>query len=236
MITPTQPKELAPEPRTLTIKVGALTLTRPWVAVALVLILGLLTAWLAWIRPTLRMSISAAVWILFVVYWSAAARNASPPVIQESRTSRAVHTRLLNASLLLLFLPVPGLRTRFLPLTTWIVGSGLGLQALGFAFAAWARRHLGRHWSGPVTVAADHQLVRSGPYRLIRHPIYSAMFAMYIGTSLVSGELHALVALAILVTAYWRKIPQEERALSKVFGGEYESYRRHTWALIPGLF
>lgn len=62
------------------------------------------------------------------------------------------------------------------------------------------------------------------------------MFAMFIGTTLVSGELHALLALAILVAAYLRKIPQEERALSKVFGAQYESYRRDTWALIPGLF
>ena len=235
MTTPTNPQEPAPDSRTLTIRVGALTLTKYGAALALVLILGLLTALLVWIRPTLRMSISAALWILFVAYWSAAAKSAAPPVSQESRASRAVHTRLLNASLLLLFLPVPGLRGRFLPLTAWGVGSGLGLQAIGFAFAAWARRHLGRHWSGAVALASNHQLVRSGPYRLIRHPIYSAMFAMYVGTSLVSGELHALLALALLGAAYWRKIPQEERALSGVFGAEYESYRRETWALIPGL-
>jgi len=103
------------------------------------------------------------------------------------------------------------------------------------ALAIWARRHLGRNWSGEVRIRDDHQLVQSGPYRLIRHPIYTAMFAMYTGTALVSGELHALLAIAVLAVAYWRKIRLEERALSAALGATYDSYRRGTWALIPWL-
>ena len=59
---------------------------------------------------------------------------------------------------------------------------------------------------------------------------------MYIGTALVSGELHALIALVIIVAAYWRKIRMEERHLVTLFGLEYDDYRRRSWALIPGLF
>jgi len=224
-----------PERRGLAIKIGSTTLNGPAAVAILVLLLGLVAALVVWIRPTLRMSLSAALWILFILYWGAAAKNAAPTQSAESPASRAVHTRLLNLSLLLLFLPMPGLRARYLPMTRVIAGGGLVVQALALLLAVWARRHLGRNWSGAVTVAVDHQLVRSGPYRVLRHPIYTAMLGMYVGTALVSGEVHALLALAVVVGAYWRKIPIEERSLRGVFGPAYDAYRKETWALIPGL-
>ena len=227
--------DLPPRRRWIAIKVGATTLTGPAAAAMLLVVLGLLAALLIWIRPTIRMSLSGALWIVFIGYWSAAARNVAPTESAESPASRAVHTRLLNGSLLLLFVPVPGLRARFLPLGPLVVAAGLILQSSCFLLAVWARRSLGRNWSGAVAVAVDHQLVRSGPYRVVRHPIYSAMLGMYVGTGLVSGELHALLALALVAGAYWRKIPLEERTLGQVFGPAYEAYRRDTWALIPGL-
>jgi protein-S-isoprenylcysteine O-methyltransferase Ste14 len=98
-----------------------------------------------------------------------------------------------------------------------------------------ARRHLGRHWSHAVTEKVDHELVRSGPYRWVRHPIYTAMLGMYLGTALVSGELHALIAVAIVIAAYVRKIRLEERLLERVFGADFREYRRHSRALIPGV-
>jgi protein-S-isoprenylcysteine O-methyltransferase Ste14 len=124
----------------------------------------------------------------------------------------------------------------FVTLADLVVGAGLAVQAVSIGLAIWARRHLGRNWSGAVAVAVDHQLVRSGPYRVVRHPIYTAMLGMYAGTGLVSGELHALLALGVVMAAYGRKIPLEERTLGEVFGPAYEAYRRETWALIPGLF
>jgi protein-S-isoprenylcysteine O-methyltransferase Ste14 len=71
---------------------------------------------------------------------------------------------------------------------------------------------------------------------VVRHPIYSAMFVMAAGTAIVSGEFHALVGIAVLGGAYWRKIRLEEQSLVGTFGAEYEEYRRGTWALVPGLF
>jgi protein-S-isoprenylcysteine O-methyltransferase Ste14 len=141
----------------------------------------------------------------------------------------------MNASFLLLFLPAPGLRGRLLPLTPAVTTIGLAVQGLSFLLAVWARRHLGRNWSGAITVARDHQLVRSGPYRLVRHPIYTAMFGMFVGSGIVSGELHALLALGVIVAAFWRKIRLEERTLREVFGQAYQEYSRGTRALIPFL-
>jgi protein-S-isoprenylcysteine O-methyltransferase Ste14 len=82
----------------------------------------------------------------------------------------------------------------------------------------------------------EHQLIRSGPYSLLRHPIYTGLLTMYVGTAVVSGEWLALVGLAMAGFAYWRKIRLEEANLNMGFGAEYDAYRRDTWALVPWLF
>ena len=112
--------------------------------------------------------------------------------------------------------------------------TGLVIQAAFVLMAV--RRSLGSNWSGEVRIATEHRLVRSGPYRFIRHPIYTALLGMYCGTILVSGEIHAAIALALVTVAYWRKIRLEERALAESFGAEHEAYRRETWAWVPGLY
>src|SRR5262245_5761153 len=134
------------------------------------------------------------------------------------------------------FLPAPGLRQRWLPMAPWIeVSIGLGIQASSALLAVWARRRLGRNWSGAITAKVDHELIRTGPYRLVRHPIYSGMLGMFLGTIVVSGELHGLLAMLIIAVAYWRKIRLEEQHLRGYFGANYDDYRKKSWALIPGL-
>lgn len=98
-----------------------------------------------------------------------------------------------------------------------------------------ARQHLGRNWSGAITKKVDHQLIRTGPYKVLRHPIYSGMPGMFFGTAFVSGELHGLLGLLIISIAYLRKIRLEEQHLRGTFGIEYEDYQKKSWALIPGL-
>jgi protein-S-isoprenylcysteine O-methyltransferase Ste14 len=182
------------------------------------------------------MWVSAFLWIGFILYWNAAARNAAPTLSSESRGSRQVHQLLIWGSLLFAFgLRFPPLDRRWLPTAPFIVAAGLIVQVASGLLAVWARRHLGRYWSGAITTKANHQLVRTGPYRWVRHPIYTGMLGMFLGTAVVSGELHALLALGIIGAAYWRKIRLEEQHLRRVFGAEYESYQRHSWALIPGL-
>jgi protein-S-isoprenylcysteine O-methyltransferase Ste14 len=143
---------------------------------------------------------------------------------------------LLNGSMLLIYISLPGLGGRFVPDTQLVHIIGIAIQALFFLFAVWARRHLGRNWSGDVTVKVDHELVRTGPYRRIRHPIYTAMFGMYAGAAIAIGEVHSLVALGILILAYGRKIGLEETALRGEFGPAYDDYRRHSWAAIPPIW
>ena len=180
--------------------------------------------------------ISLVGWLAFTLCWSAAARNSSPAISSESGGSRRIHEIWVNVALLLLFIRIPGLNGRFLPdipLLPWI---GLIIQALFGSLAVWARRHLGAHWSGKITVKVDHQLIQSGPYRFLRHPIYTAMLGMFIGTAVVSGEWHAALGVGMVIMAYLRKIRLEENNLRQAFGPVYDSYRRGTWALFPPLF
>jgi protein-S-isoprenylcysteine O-methyltransferase Ste14 len=184
---------------------------------------------------TVPQVLSLAEWSLFGCYWSAAAKNASPAKSSESRSSRRVHELLVNLALLLIIVPVPGLGQRFLLHASFVVWAGLGIQTASAALGIWARRHLGSNWSGEITIKVDHRLIRSGPYRFVRHPIYTAMLGMFFGTALVFGGLHAVLGFATVAFAYWRKIRLEEANLRTAFGPAYEAYRRGTWALVPGL-
>lgn len=143
----------------------------------------------------------------------------------------------LNVALLLLFLPLPGLSGWFLPRRFhFLVTIGAILQAGCVALGVWARRHLGRNWSAEVRIDEGHELVRTGPYRMLRHPIYTAMLGMFAGTAIASSQYHALLGVAILIAAYLRKTRLEENILRQTFGSDWDAYRQETWALVPLVF
>jgi protein-S-isoprenylcysteine O-methyltransferase Ste14 len=223
----------------MVVQIGGFKLTGPAALIAL-LVLPAAIAGLVWLsHPDFRWGwlwLSAALWVAFQWYWTAAARNRSASRSSESPRSRALHQHLLNLSLVLLFLRVPGLKTRWVPEVAWVIAAGLAIHLVSLALAVWSRRHLGRNWSGEIAAKVDHRLVRSGPYRWIRHPIYTAMLGMTLGTALVSGETHALLAFVIMAVAYARKLRLEEAQLREVFGAAYDEYRRHSRALIPWVF
>lgn len=185
---------------------------------------------------TPAMRVSVGLWFVFSVYWSIASKDKAATRTGESILSRQAHVIAINVALLLLILPIPGLTGRFLPDAPALHAIGLAVQTASIGLAIWARRHLGSNWSGEVRIATGHELVRSGPYAYVRHPIYTALVGMYIGTATACGQVHALVALAILLVAYYRKIGLEERALAVAFPTDHERYRAETWAWIPGVY
>jgi len=214
-------------------------LNGPLSIIALVILLGMLAGilYIVITRTGPGEWASGGLWLAFIIYWSAAAQNAAATSSSESLTSRQIHQLLMYAALLIALLPVPGLRRRWLPVSPWIhVPIGLTIQVSSGLLAIWARKHLGRNWSGAITKKVDHQLIRTGPYKLLRHPIYSGMVGMFLGTAVVSGGLHGLLGLLMISLAYWRKIGLEEQHLRLTFGIEYDNYRKKSWALIPGLF
>ena len=106
----------------------------------------------------------------------------------------------------------------------------------GLFVAIWARRYLGRNWSGEITIKVEHELIRSGPYKLVRHPIYTGILIMYVGTAIVTGTWLALVGVALAVLAYVRKIRLEEANMRVAFGPAYEDYCRESQALVPWVY
>ena len=101
--------------------------------------------------------------------------------------------------------------------------------------AIWARRHLGSNWSGLVTFKRDHELICTGPYRWVRHPIYTGLLLAVLGTALVLGEWRGILALLLLIVAHTLKARREEALMARHFGSVYEDYRRKTGFLVPGL-
>jgi protein-S-isoprenylcysteine O-methyltransferase Ste14 len=213
------------------VQLGALRFEGGAAIVVLLLVLAAIVALIARRGlPRWPVIVSVVLWIAFISYWNAAAKNAAATQSSESVASRRTHVRLLNAAFVfLLFLPVSVLGLRFLPDSLWLVALGVGIQVASGMLGVSARRHLGRNWSGAITVAQDHQLVTTGPYRVFRHPIYVAMIGMFIGSAIAIGKWHALIGVALIVIAYARKIPLEEQSLRGVFGPAYDEYRRSRW-------
>lgn len=103
-------------------------------------------------------------------------------------------------------------------------------------FSSWARIHLGQYWSGTVALKEGHKLVTSGPYRLVRHPIYTGLFMAVLGSAAAAATVEAFVSFAVMLAAYAVKWRREEKLLLGEFGQEYRDYMTRTKALIPYLF
>jgi protein-S-isoprenylcysteine O-methyltransferase Ste14 len=177
-----------------------------------------------------------ALWVAWCVYWWILARDVKPTRRKESIASRAGHIIPLVFTVMLLALPtLPGgfLSGRILPATRFVFFTGAAFVVAGLAFSVWARAHLGRNWSGVVTLKTDHELIRSGPYRFVRHPIYAGLLVAIVGSAIVRGEWRGVVAVAIAIVALWRKLRLEERWLGETFGDQYAKYRAEVSALIP---
>lgn len=181
----------------------------------------------------LPLMLSICEWSLFSLYWSAAAKNSSRAIWSESSEARRFHKILVNIAVLLVVLPLNEFNPRFLPGLAWVSWTGLSIQTISIGLALWARRHLGSHWSGEITIKIDHQLIRSGPYQFVRHPIYRAILGMFAGSAIVSGRCLALCGVSIAAIAYRRKIRLEEANLRRAFGPAYDIYERETGSLLP---
>jgi protein-S-isoprenylcysteine O-methyltransferase Ste14 len=176
-----------------------------------------------------------ALWGVWCVYWLVASAWAKPAARRESLRSRLSHLIPLAVGVWLFVRP-PLLHQRFLP--DWLGWYWLGvvLVAAGLGWAAYARVHLGRNWSGVVTLKQDHTLITTGPYRWTRHPIYSGLLLALLGSALALGELRDLVGFALVTASFVRKLAIEEQFLAGQFPAEYRRYRSQVAALVPKLF
>jgi protein-S-isoprenylcysteine O-methyltransferase Ste14 len=177
-------------------------------------------------------------WFLWLLYWVVAARTVKPIRQREPVISRLT---FLVLSLLGIVLLIGHFRSGWLAQRVigggWIrYGVAVALVVAGLSFAVWARRVLGGNWSGTVTVKVDHELVQSGPYQVIRHPIYTGLLVAILGSGLAAGRLYGLLAFVCLLLGLVWKLRVEERLMAAEFGERYARYRASSWALFPYVF
>ena len=122
---------------------------------------------------------------------------------------------------------------RFLPDSEIYLWIGLLMTVAGVTFAIWARVTLGRNWSGIVTVKQNHELIRTGPYALVRHPIYTGFTFAVFGTAIFDGEIRSIILIIAMLSLLAHKMKVEEQFMTEQFGSEYGSYRQKTKALVP---
>jgi protein-S-isoprenylcysteine O-methyltransferase Ste14 len=179
----------------------------------------------------------AALWIAFVVYWGfAALRTATRTQATEDPRISLVSNAALVVAGILLFAPrirLGQLDGRIYPPLGWIAVLGLVLTAAGLALCVWARQHLGRNWSVLVALKVNHQLIRSGPYMRLRHPIYTGILLATFGTALSIGQYRALAGVVLFFAGFVWKARREERLLRRQFGPEFDRYERETGMLLP---
>jgi protein-S-isoprenylcysteine O-methyltransferase Ste14 len=183
------------------------------------------------------LAVIAGLWGAWLLAWLVAALGQKPTLWREPLGSEMRHRLPLLAAALLLAVHhrLPALLTqRFLPRSG--AGDTLGILLVlgGLGFAVWARWYLGANWSSAVTVKESHTLIRTGPYRHVRHPIYSGLLLALCGTAIVIGEVRAVLAVALAFLALLYKSRIEEARMRASFP-EYDAYRRETAALIPFL-
>jgi protein-S-isoprenylcysteine O-methyltransferase Ste14 len=182
------------------------------------------------------MNWAGAAWLVFLAYWLYSARQLKSVKRREPHAERVVYLALMVTAYSLLFnrfLSVSWLGTRFVPDSTRIAAIGVAVTFAGVALAIWARYHLGQNWSATVTLKEGHELIRSGPYGRIRHPIYTGMLVAFAGTALTLGEYRGLLGFALATSTFFFKARKEERYLTQEFGDRFQEHMRHTGMFLP---
>jgi protein-S-isoprenylcysteine O-methyltransferase Ste14 len=177
-----------------------------------------------------------ALWLLFGAYWFVSALKSKKTKQRESILQRFGYTLPLAVGFYLLYQTQPlylWLRSRFLPAGPGSEWTGVALTAAGIAVAFWARWHLGTNWSGVVTLKEGHELIRTGPYRSIRHPIYTGILLALFGTAVNFGEVRALFAVVIAWLSFYIKARREESFLTQEFGPGFAEHKQHTGMFLP---
>ena len=176
-----------------------------------------------------------ACWLVFLFYWLVSAFKTKAVAERQSVWSGLAHRIPLGCSYLLLadVHLQPPMDLSVTPQANWAHALGASVCVLGLFVTLWARRTLSGNWSSDVTFKQGHELIRTGPYQFVRHPIYTGILAMAFGTALNCGQLRCWLALPLMTTALWIKINQEERLLLRHFSDEYRAYQKQVKALVP---
>jgi protein-S-isoprenylcysteine O-methyltransferase Ste14 len=171
-----------------------------------------------------------AFWLVLIAYLIVSARGAKPDTQRHLLQSFSVLFAII-AAFLLPYLPIFHF-VNFAPVNPVVSSIGLILNVAGITCLVWARQRLGRNWSQTVSVKEGHELVTSGPYRWIRHPMYTGGFIACLGSAIVAGGAFVFLLLFLGAIFLWR-VGAEDKLMEQQFPNEYPDYKKRTKAVIP---
>src|SRR5262249_9107777 len=180
--------------------------------------------------------LSSKLWFAWCIVWLLMAAWSKPSKRREFPWQRLEHLIPMLIGFFLIYNHAAEwsfLAERIVPQNGVVSIGGLLLTLGGLLFSVWARIALGANWSGTVTIKSGHNLIRSGPYRRIRHPIYTGLLASVVGTVLLEGEVRSFLGLADILLALYRKANREEKFLSEEFGDGFVEHAKHTGMFLP---
>jgi protein-S-isoprenylcysteine O-methyltransferase Ste14 len=176
------------------------------------------------------------VWIIYIL-WFVLTTYLTVSAIGVKRETQGHLTQSLGLLLaIIVAFSLPHLPVfhflNFAPVNPVLSSLGVILCAAGMAFLVWGRQHLGKNWSQTVAVKKGHELVTSGPYRYVRHPMYAGGLVASVASAVVCGGAWVFL-LVILGTLFLWRIGAEDKLMEQQFPDEYPDYKKRTWALIP---
>ncbi len=173
-------------------------------------------------------------WIVCMVYWLVSSLFVKRTAERQPWKVRSGHLLFLCVAFFVLFAaPSRFLAVQVIPHTPAVKLAAAVIATVGLLGALWSRITLGRNWSAQVTFKEDHELIERGPYRWVRHPIYTSVLLMFLGTVMHLGRVGGLVGLAICIASFWYKLRQEEAVMERHFPTAYPDYKRRVKALVP---
>jgi protein-S-isoprenylcysteine O-methyltransferase Ste14 len=178
-------------------------------------------------------------YLLLTAVWLGSLPFVKHAVQKEPKSSALQHTVVLGIGLYLLFgssSTPEWLNQPVFTVTFPLALAGLGLAICGVGLSIWARLILGENWSSSPSIKQDHALIVSGPYRAVRHPIYTGLLIAFLGSALQHGLVRSFLAVIICAVGLWLKVSVEEQFMVQRFGEQYLRYRRDVCALVPFLF
>lgn len=176
----------------------------------------------------------AVIWAVFWIGWLAASVNTKTAA--STRRSSAMGVRVAIIVVVVVVLRTGALKGHAVSVDDpWLEAVGFVLFVSGLAVAVWARLYLGRNWGSPMSEKVDPELVTTGPYRFIRHPIYSGIILGTVGTAVTIGPL-VLLATVLLGGYFVYAATVEERIMARRFPEAFPAYKRSTKMLVPFVF
>jgi protein-S-isoprenylcysteine O-methyltransferase Ste14 len=185
--------------------------------------------------PLARIVISTC-WGVFVFVWVLAAIFTKRTVYHQSGARRLRYLIPIVLGWFLVFRGyrlAPPFNVHIIPETDAILVAAAILCLCGLGFCLWARAVLGRNWSGTVTLKENHELIVRGPYRLVRHPIYTGLLAMLIATAMEQGHIAGMIGLVLVFISFWIKLSDEEEVMRTQFSDQYHAYQLRTKRIVP---